>query len=338
MRIIVDAFGGDNAPLEVIKGAAAAVAEYGHTVILSGKEETIRKVAADNNISLNGMEFLDCDDVISMHDAPRSLMREHKNSSMAVGMRALAEGQGDAFVSAGSTGALLMGGTFIVKRIKGVSRAALAAIMPSDKGPVMLIDSGANVECRPSMLACFGQMGSIYMTEVIGGGKPARVGLLNVGTEDTKGGDLQKETFALLSKSDLNFVGNIEARQVPFGEADVIVADGFSGNVLLKSIEGTAELLLGKIKSIFKSNAVTMLAALLVKSKVGELKKSLSTEEHGGAPLLGIKKPVIKSHGNAKAGAIKNAIRVAAEFSAAGVIEKIEAAVASNEEEQEDAQ
>ncbi len=336
MRIILDAFGGDNAPLEMIKGAALAVAEYGHTVILSGNEETIRKVAAENNISLDGTEILDCDDVISMHDQPRSLMREHKNSSMAVGMRALAEGKGDAFVSAGSTGAIVVGGTFIVKRIKGVARAALAAIMPSQEGPVMLIDSGANVDCRPAMLRCFAQMGSIYMTDVIGGGKPARVGLLNVGTEDTKGGELQLKTFELLKNSDMNFIGNIEARQVPFGEADVIVADGFAGNVLLKTMEGTADLLMKSIKKAFTANIFTMIGALFVKGQVGEIKKSFSTEEVGGAPLLGVKKPVIKAHGNAKAFAVKNAIRVAAEFAAAGVIDKIEAAVAANAEEADD--
>ena len=333
MRIILDAFGGDNAPLEMIKGAALAVAEYGHTVILSGNEETIRKVAAEHNISLNNIEILDCDDVISMHDAPRSLMREHKNSSMAVGMRALAEGKGDAFVSAGSTGAIVVGGTFIVKRIKGVSRAALAAIIPSQQGPVMLIDSGANVDCRPSMLHCFGQMGSIYMTDVIGNGTPARVGLLNVGTEDTKGGELQLKTFELLKNSDLNFIGNVEARQVPYGEADVIVADGFAGNVLLKTMEGTADVLLKSVKKAFTANLLTMIGALLVKGQVGAIKKTFSTEEVGGAPLLGVKMPIIKAHGNAKAFAVKNAIRVAAEFAAAGVVEKIEAAVASNSEE-----
>lgn len=335
MRIIVDAFGGDNAPLEVIKGAALAVAEYGHTVVLAGNEATIRATAEENGISLNGTEILDCDDVISMHDAPRSILREHKNSSMAVGLRALADGQGDAFVSAGSTGALLVGGTFLVKRIKGISRAALAAIMPSDKGPVMLVDAGANVECRPEMLCHFGQMGSIYMTEVMGGGEPARVGLLNVGTEDEKGSGLQHEAFELLQKSDLNFVGNIEARQVPFGEADVIVADGFAGNVLLKTMEGTADLIVQKIKAVFKSNLFTKLAYLLVKPQMGAFKKLLSTDEYGGAPLLGLKKPVIKTHGNSKANAVKNAIRVAAEFAAADVIGKIEAAIATDKDAEE---
>lgn len=336
MRIIVDAFGGDNAPLEIIKGASEAVAAYGHTIVLVGNEEIIRQTAKDHKVAIDGMEILDCDDVISMHDQPRSILREHKNSSMAVGLRALAEGKGDAFVSAGSTGALLVGGTFIVKRIKGVTRAALAAILPSDKGPVMLVDAGANVECRPAMLRQFAQMGSIYMTEVMGGGEPARVGLLNVGTEDEKGGELQHETFALLKETDLNFIGNIEARQVPFGDADVIVADGFAGNVLLKSMEGISDLIMQNIKGIFKSNPLTMLAAVLVSSKLGGFKKKMSTSEYGGAPLLGIRKPVIKAHGNSKAKGFKNAIRVAAEFAAAGVIDKVSEAVSQNEEEAND--
>jgi len=338
MRIIVDAFGGDNAPLEIIKGAAAAVAEYGHTVVLTGKEDEIRRVAADNHISLDGMEIIDCDDVISMEDAPRSILREHKNSSMAVGLKALSEGKGDAFVSAGSTGALLVGGTFIVKRIKGISRAALAALMPTDTGnPVMLLDAGANVDCRPKMLYQFARMGNIYMTDVIGGGKPARVGLLNVGTEDTKGGELQHETFELLKNTDrMNFVGNIEARQVLYGDVDVLVADGFAGNVLLKSIEGTAEVLMKKIKGVFLSNLLTKIAAVIVKPHLGKVKAMLSSEEHGGAPLLGLKKPVIKAHGNSKAGAVKNAIRVAAEFANAGVIEKIEAVVSEDATEDDE--
>ena len=336
MRVIVDAFGGDNAPLEIIKGAADAVKEYGHTVILTGKEETIRRVAQENTISLDGIEIIDCDDVITMHDSPRSIMREHKNCSMAVGLRALAEGQGDAFVSAGSTGALLMGGTFIVKRIKGISRPALASIIPTEGKPTMLLDSGANVDCRASMLMDFARMGSIYMTEVMGGGTPARVGLLNVGTEDTKGGELQHETFALLKASDMNFIGNIEARQVPFGDADVIVADGFGGNVLLKTMEGTADMILANVKRIFKANVLTMLAALLAGNQIKKFKKKMSTSEYGGAPLLGVQKPILKSHGNANANAIKNAIRVVAEMAKAGVVEKITAAVASSEEGQDE--
>ncbi len=327
MRVIVDAFGGDNAPLEIIKGAALAVAEYGYTVVLTGSEAEIRRVAAENAISLDGMEIVDAPDVISMEDEPRSILKDHKNCSMAEGLRLLASGGGDAFVTAGSTGALIMGATFFVKRIKGVSRAALAPLMPSDKGAFMLVDSGANVECRPEMLLQFAQMGSIYMTNVLGGGKPATVGLVNVGTEDCKGGDLQHEAFKLLKDSDLNFVGNIEARQIPFGAADVVVADGFTGNVILKLMEGVADAFMGNIKQVFLANLKTKLAALAVKPQLRAFKKKMDTSEYGGAPLLGVAKPVIKTHGNSKAAAVKNAIRVAADFSKAGVIEQIAQAV-----------
>ena len=327
MRVIVDAFGGDNAPLEIIKGAALAVAEYGYTVVLTGSEAEIRRVAAENAISLDGMEIVDAPDVISMEVEPRSILKDHKNCSMAEGLRLLANGGGDAFVTAGSTGALIMGATFFVKRIKGVSRAALAPLMPSDKGAFMLVDSGANVECRPEMLLQFAQMGSIYMTNVLGGGKPATVGLVNVGTEDCKGGDLQHEAFKLLKDSGLNFVGNIEARQIPFGAADVVVADGFTGNVILKLMEGVADAFMGNIKQVFLANLKTKLAALAVKPQLRAFKKKMDTSEYGGAPLLGVAKPVIKTHGNSKAAAVKNAIRVAADFSKAGVIEQIAQAV-----------
>ena len=337
MRVIVDAFGGDNAPLEIIKGAAEAAAEYKVEISLAGREAEIRRVAGENGISLEGIAIVDAPDVIGMEDEPKSILREHKNCSMAEGLRRLAAGEGDAFVSAGSTGALIMGATFLVKRIKGVSRAALAPLMPGDKGPFMLIDSGANVECRPEMLLQFAHMGSIYMSSVLGDGKPARVGLVNVGTEDTKGGELQHEAFALLRESGLNFVGNIEARDIPANAADVVVADGFTGNVILKMMEGTADVIMRNVKGIFLTNLRTKIAALLVKPYLKDFKKKMDTSEYGGAPLLGVSKPVIKTHGNSKAPAGKNAIRVAAEFAGKGVIEQIAAAVkpASAEESAE---
>lgn len=333
MRVIVDAYGGDNAPLEVIKGAVQARDAYGVEIVLTGNEEEIRRIAAEQNVSLDGVEIVHATDVIGMNDIPKTILREHKECSMAVGLRLLAEGGGDAFVSAGSTGALLMGGTFIVKRIKGISRAALAAIMPagSREKPYMLLDSGANVECRPEMLMQFAQMGSLYMTHLFNNGEPATVGLLNVGTEEHKGGELQHETYALLQNSDLNFIGNVEARDVPGGVADVVVTDGFSGNVLLKSIEGSVNMVMGFIKGIFRANPITMLSAMLVKPRLNGLKKKMSTAEYGGAPLLGVSKPIIKAHGNSKALAIQNAVRVAAEFAKAGVIEKITAQLQKGE-------
>ena len=331
MRIIVDAFGGDNAPVEILKGAAKAVATYGCDIILTGDEEKIRQAAAENEISLERMEIVHASDVMTMEDHPKSILREHKDCSMAVALRLLAEGKGDAAVSAGSTGALLMGGTFIVKRIKGVSRPALAPVMPSDDKPFMLIDCGANADCRPEMLVQFAHMGSIYMSHMYPREGGPRVGLLNVGTEDTKGGELQLATFPLLKESGLNFIGNVEARDVPAGVADVVVADGFSGNVLLKTLEGTVDMLMKNLKQSFMSSLRTKIGAMLVMPGLRVLKKKLSTSEYGGAVLLGVNKPVIKAHGNSKADGFCSAIRIASEFAASDAIAQIEAAVAKKD-------
>ena len=327
MRIILDAFGGDNAPLEILRGAVQAKTD-GAEILLTGKEETIRRVAAENGLDLSGMEIADAPDIITMDDEPRSILKAHKDCSMAVGLRLLAEGKGDAFVSAGSTGALVMGATFFVKRIKGVPRAALAALIPTAAGkPSMLMDAGANAECRPEMLCQFAEMGSVYMSRVMGGGEPATVGLVNIGTEDHKGGDLQQQAFALIRDSGVNFIGNVEARQVPFGAADVLVADGFTGNVLLKTMEGTAGMLMKEVKNLFMTNLRTKIGGALVKPYIGGLKKQMDTREYGGAPVLGVCAPVIKAHGNSDALAIRSAVRVASQFAGAGVIEAITAAV-----------
>lgn len=335
MKIIVDAHGGDNAPLEILKGAAAAVAAYGHEILLVGQEDVLRQMAQENGISLDKMEIVNTTDVITMEDHPKSILREHKDCSMAVALRLLAEGQGDAVVSAGSTGALLMGGTFLVKRIKGVSRPALAPIMPSDKEPYMLIDCGANADCRPEMLMQFAHMGSIYMSHMFPREGGPRVGLLNVGTEDTKGGELQLATFPLLKDSGLNFIGNVEARDVPAGVVDVVVADGFAGNVLLKTMEGTIDMLMKNLKQSFMSSLRTKIGAMLVMPGLRGLKKKLSTSEYGGAVLLGIAKPVVKAHGNSQAKGFTSAIRVAAEFAASGAVEEIEAVIGRRKEEPE---
>ncbi len=332
MTIIVDAHGGDNAPLEILKGAAEAVAAYGHRIILVGQEAVLRQMVQENGISLENMEIVDAPDIITMEDHPKSILREHKECSMAVALCLLAEGRGDAVVSAGSTGALLMGGTFLVKRIKGVSRPALAPIMPSDDQPFMLIDCGANADCRPEMLVQFAHMGSIYMSHMFPREGGPRVGLLNVGTEDTKGGELQLATFPLLKESGLHFIGNVEARDVPAGVADVVVADGFAGNVLLKTLEGTVDMLMKNLKQSFMSSLRTKIGAMLVMPGLRTLKKKLSTSEYGGAVLLGVAKPVVKAHGNSKAKGFASAIRVAAEFAASGAVEKIEAAIGKQKE------
>ncbi len=335
MRIIVDAFGGDNAPLEILKGCALAVEEQGIDILLCGDDKKIREVASENDISLKNMEILQADDIMSMEDHPKTILKEKKESSMAVGMRALHDGKGDAFVTAGSTGAALVGATFLVKRIKGIKRAALATILPTDNGSnVMALDVGANADCRPEMLVQFAVMGHEYMKGQLGIDNP-RVGLLNVGTEDTKGGELQLATFALLKETSLNFVGNVEARDVLNGVCDVLVCDGFGGNILLKTCEGTVAVVMSNLKAILKKNIFTKLAAGMIMSGLKEFKKKMDYTEVGGAPLLGVAHPVIKAHGNSKARAFKNAIRQAVEFANAGVIANITSAV-SKESESDD--
>lgn len=323
MKIIADAFGGDNAPLEIIKGAAAAVEEYGIEVLLCGDEEKIRKCAAENGLSLKNMEILPAGDVISMHDDPMEIRRSKSDCSMAVGLRALAEGKGDAFISAGSTGALVVGSTFLVKRIRGVKRAAFGSQLPTVDGRhFFLMDEGANVACRPEMLLQYGIMASVYCENVLDMKNP-RVGLLNIGTEDSKGGELQLEAYKLLSQSNLNFIGNVEARDLMNGVCDVVVTDGFTGNVLLKSIEGTASALMKMLKSVFKKGILSKLAALLVMPGLRSMKKTMDYKQIGGAPIIGVQKPVFKAHGNSDAEAFKSAIGLAVRSVKGGMIEKL---------------
>lgn len=311
MRIIVDAFGGDHAPLEILKGSRMAVDELGITVLLVGREAEIRACSEKNGISLAGMELLHADSVLAMEDDPAEILRGKSDTSMAVGLRALAEGKGDAFVSAGSTGALVMGATFTVKRIKGIKRVAIASILPSDQTPFLLVDCGANAECKPEALVQFAAMGNLYMKHVMQVAKP-RVALANIGTEAGKGGALQRDAYTLLStRQEFNFIGNIEARQIPFGGCDVVVADGFTGNMLLKMYEGVAAAMMDNIKRIFLKSIKTKLAFLLVKGGLKEFKKKMDYTEFGGAPLLGLRMPVIKAHGSSKAKGFKNAIRQA---------------------------
>lgn len=313
MKIIVDAFGGDNAPLSNVQGAADAVRELGAEVILVGDEEKLQKCAKDNGIVLDGIEIVHAPDVMDIHDDPNTILKSNKNTSLAVAFTLLKEGKGDAVVSAGSTGAILFGATFIVKRMKGIKRPALATVMPTTGKPTLLLDCGANLNCRPEVLYQFGVLGSVYMENVMGIKNPS-VGLLNNGSEDTKGGDVLVETYSLLKNSKLNFIGNIEARDVPTGACDVLVADGFAGNIVLKLTEGVASSFMGMIKDTFMKNIITKLCAAVLKPGLRELKKKTDYSEIGGAPLLGISKPVIKAHGSSNAKAIKNAIRQAMSF------------------------
>lgn len=335
MRVVVDAFGGDNAPLEIIKGASLASLEYSTEITLTGNEKTIKQIIAENNLSFYGeLKIVDTDDVISMHDEPTSLVKAHSESSMALAFKELAENRADAFVSAGSTGAIVVGGTLIIKRIKGVKRPALAGIIPAPKGHYMLMDMGANAECRPEMLCQFGIMASAYL-EGVEGKKNPEIGLLNIGTEDTKGGELQKEAYKLMTDAPINFVGNIESREMPKGVCDAVITDGFTGNIALKLIEGSAATLFSLIKEVFYKSLPNKLAALVVKKDLSKVKRLMDSSEVGGAPLLGVRKTVIKAHGSSNAKSVKNAIGQAVKFTETGVIEKISAALSEIKEAKE---
>lgn len=328
MKIIVDAMGGDNAPLEIVKGTVMAVEEYGIQAVLVGNTEEVLKCFQQLGRSElpKGVELVNSTQVVTMEDDPARAVRDKKDSSMSVMLRMLKDGEGDAAVSAGSTGALLSGATLVVKRIRGVRRAALAPVLPTKKGGCVLIDCGANAECSSEYLVQFAFMGAALARLSLGTEAP-RVGLLNIGAEPGKGTSLQKECHALLSglqeKGRINFVGNVEARDVMEGAADVLVADGFSGNVLLKTMEGTAMYITGALKSMFFKNLKTKLAALLLKTELMEFKRSMDYREVGGTVFLGISRPVIKAHGSCDAAGMKNAIRQAKQLAEGGLVQSI---------------
>ncbi len=324
MKIIVDVFGGDNAPLEILKGSVAAKNEFGCEILLCGDEEQIRACAKENDIDLSGMDIENAEGFIPVEEDPRALLKKYKNSSLGVACQALADGKGDALVSAGSTGALVIGATFIVKRIKGIRRPAIATLMPGNEGMFMLVDGGANIEITPEALNTFALMGSVYMEKVMGVETP-RVGLLNIGVEENKGTELQKHAYPLLKENEhINFIGNAEARDVPSGIADVVVCDGFTGNIFLKTYEGVALTLFANLKDVFYASTKTKLAALALKGGLKDLKTKFDANAVGGAPILGVKKPVIKAHGSSKEEAFKNAIRQAITFTESGAIASIE--------------
>ncbi|HIX95146.1 MAG TPA: phosphate acyltransferase PlsX [Candidatus Gemmiger excrementipullorum] len=313
MKILIDAMGGDNAPLCVLQGAAQAAAEFGQgmDLVLLGDEAALKACAAQNHIDLAPFTIVPCSEVVDMHDDPVKAARHKPDSSLVKGLTMLKNGEGDAFVSAGSTGALHVGTSLIVRTLKGVKRPALATPMPGAKQNFLLLDCGANAECRPEMLNAFGTMGSVYAQKVMGRAQP-QVALVNNGAEDTKGTPIYREAHQLLKANPcIRFAGNIEPRYIMDGDIDVVVCDGFVGNVVLKLTEGVAKTLLGMLKGVFLKNLVTKLCYLGVKGGLGELKRMMDSEEVGGAPLLGAAKPVIKAHGSSKAKGIKNAIRQA---------------------------
>lgn len=329
MKIIVDAMGGDNAPLEIVKGALAGQKHWGVDIVLTGDENAIREALTQCGQPEvpAGMEIISTSQTVEMCDDPATVFRRKKDTSMGVGLTMLREGQGDALVSAGSTGALLTGATLITKRIHGIRRAAMAPVIPTTTGQAVLIDCGANAECTPEYLVQFAYLGNFYAQQVLGLAKP-RVGLLNIGVEDSKGTDLQKQTLARLRQAaeegHLHFIGNIEAKEAIKGGCDVIVTDGFSGNILLKTMEGVGSFAGSALKGMFKKNLLTKLAALAVMPGLNDFKAKLDPNKVGGTAFIGIARPVIKAHGASNAEAIENAIGQATAFARSGLIEKIE--------------
>lgn len=332
MKIIIDAMGGDNAPLEIVKGALSAQKRFGVDIVLTGDEAAIRRAARSCGYDAlpAAVTVVPTAETVEMCDDPSTVFRRKKNTSMGVGLTMLREGEGDALVSAGSTGALLTGATLITKRVRGIRRAAMAPVIPTTTGSAVLIDCGANAECTPEYLLQFAYLGNFYAKRVLGVAEP-RVGLLNIGSEDSKGTALQKETLALLKKADadghLRFIGNIEAKEAIKGGCDVIVCDGFSGNVLLKTMEGVGSFAGTALKNIFKKNLLTKLAAALVLPGLNDFKAKLDPNKVGGTAFIGISKPVIKAHGASNAEAIENAVGQAVAFARSGLIADIEANV-----------
>ena len=330
MKIIVDAMGGDNAPQAPVMGAVQANREYGVDIILVGRGEAILKVLEENGIQElpAGVEIAHASEVVEMCDNPATAFREKKDSSLTVGLNLLKDGSGDAFVSAGSTGALLAAATLLVKRIRGIRRAALAPVVPTGNGGAVLIDCGANAECPPEYLMQFAYMGSYYAEHVLGRPEP-RVGLLNIGVEAAKGNEQAQAAYALKEKPQpFHFIGNVEARDALAGKADVVAADGFVGNVLLKNTEGVISMIFGLIKGGLMDSTKGKLAALLAKDTFRGIKRSFDSTEIGGAPLLGVEGAVIKAHGNSNARAIFCAIRQARSMVDGGVVDVIRDEVA----------
>ena len=329
MKIIVDAMGGDNAPLEIVRGALAAHKAYGVDILLTGRAEAVLQAIADcgEKDLPKGVEIANATEVVEIADDPATAFKRKKDSSLTVGLNLLRDGKGDAFVSAGSTGALLSGATLVVKRIRGIRRAAMCPQIPVQGGSALLCDCGANAECTPEYLLQFAYLANFYSQRVCGVEQP-RVALLNIGAEAEKGDSLRRETYERLQEAGesgrIHFVGNIEPSDAMMGGADVIVADGFSGNIMLKSVEGAGKFLYGQLKTVLSDTTRHKLGGALVKDGMREFKKTLDPNQVGGTPFLGISKPVIKAHGSSNALAIQNAVRQAMAFASSGFVQAVE--------------
>lgn len=327
MRIAVDAFGGDKAPHEIVKGCVAAIQEIDDDIILVGREQEIADILRNEAVPEGRITICNASEVIETGDHPVEAVRHKKDSSLVVSLRLVKEGKADAVVSAGNTGAYLAGAFRILGRMKGIKRPALTTVMPTvGKNPGVLLDVGANADCRPQHLVQFAQMGSIYASSVLNIENP-RVALLNIGAEEAKGNALTKEAHQLLKQENLNFTGNIEPRYVLSGSADVVVCDGFTGNVVIKLIEGTASTLFSMLKQVFFKSFATKLAAGILKPGLKSIKNQMDYSAYGGAPFLGIDGVVFKAHGSSDRVAIANCIKAASRYLSAGVNDKIKAAI-----------
>lgn len=335
MKVIMDMYGGDNAPLAPLKGAALAVKNLGVSVVAVGNEEEMKRICSENGIDTEGFEFVDAPLVMPVCEEPSKAVREYRDSSLSRGLTLLSEGAGDAYVSAGSTGAIVVAATLLTKRIKGIKRPALATVIPGFNRDYMLLDLGANAECRPEMLCQFGLLGSAYMEKVEGRKNPT-VALLNIGAERSKGTETVKEAFSLMEKAPYNFTGNVEPRYVPNGDVDVVVADGWSGNIVLKMTEGLGTGFAHMLKGMLTKNFLTKLSAVGIKDGLRDFKDRMDYTKRGGALLLGVTKPVVKAHGSSNDVAFMNAVRQAKQFYEGNVISSVEEALSGTKEEQTD--
>jgi len=325
LRIALDAMGGDYAPAEVVKGALEAARERGLEVALVGPREVVEAELAHHPSPPPSISLVHASQVIAMDEHPALAARQKKDSSIVVGLRLLKTGEADAFVSAGNTGAVVAAAIFYLGRIKGIERPALAAFIPTGERLTLFLDVGANADCKPHYLLQFARMGSIYMERGLGIPNP-RVALLNIGEEASKGSQLAQESYALLQGSGLNFIGNVEGKDIPRGLADVIVTDGFTGNVVVKTMEGVAETLMGEMRAALTSRLHYKLAALILRGAFGGLRRRLDWAEYGAGPLLGIDGLVFIAHGRSKARAIRSALRAAARVASAGTLEALRTA------------
>lgn len=329
MKISVDAMGGDNSPSAVIEGCLEAIKEYDVEIVLAGPKERIEDELNKYQFDRSKLEVVDAPEIISANEHPVMAIRKKKNSSLATALTLVKEKRCEAVISAGSTGAFLAGALFIVGRIKGVDRPALAPIMPGKNNSFMVIDSGANVDCKPENLLQFAIMGQIYMESVLAISKPS-VGLVNIGAEEEKGNELTKAAYKLLKDSNLNFIGNVEPRDIPEGNVDVLVCDGFVGNTVLKTYEGVASNIFDILKEQIMSSTRTKIGGLFLKPVFSSFKKKFDYKEVGGAPFLGVQGICIKAHGSSDAKAIKNAIKQAVILHKANVIDKIKEKITEN--------